>query len=119
MKDYTLPEWAFLDGNSHEGDLLDKRSVILHVRSASVIEIIDRDNDNFTPSKNTLTYKFKYTSPIHEQRLMCVLHYSATLHINSDREFIKQEIMKPCAMWFSNYCKWEDNNILDDIFSEE
>lgn len=119
MKKYTLPEWAFLDGYSHEGDSLEKRTVILHTRSASVIEIIDRDNDNFTSSENALTYKFKYTSPVHVQRLMCVLHYSATLNVHSDKEFIKQSIMKPCAIWFCKYAAWEDGNILDDIFSEE
>ncbi|MCD8176727.1 MAG: hypothetical protein LUE98_04605 [Tannerellaceae bacterium] len=47
MIDLTLPEWLFLDGNTHEGRTLGNRTVILHVRSATVIEIFDRENEVF------------------------------------------------------------------------
>jgi hypothetical protein len=119
MKEYNLPEWAFLDAHSHLGNGLGSRTVILHTRSASVIEIIDRDHDEFFPSHHVLKFNFKYIMPLEVQRLSAVLHYCATLDKGGDREYIKNEILKPCAIWYCEYCKWEDNNILNDIFNEE
>lgn len=29
------------------------------------------------------------------------------------------EILRPCAMWYCDYCAWEDNNILKSIFDGE
>lgn len=99
----TLPEWAFLDAYSHEGNLLGDRTVILHVRSASVIEIFDRDVDNIVLKDSVLTYKFgsKRTG----ERLMAALHYSAT--IDDDRELLK-EMLRNCAIWYIDYTDWED-----------
>jgi hypothetical protein len=119
MKEYTLPEWAFLDARSPLGNELGSRTLILHIRSASIIEIIDRDKDEFTPAPSVLKFNFKYTMPLEVQRLSAVLHYCATLDENNDREYIKREILKTCAMWYCKYCAWEDNNILNDIFNEE
>lgn len=56
----TLPEFAFLDANvCDRGELFD-RDVILHIRSASIIEFFDRDD--VVLNDNLLTYKFKYTN---------------------------------------------------------
>lgn len=41
----NLPEWVFWDAHSHEGNLLGDRTIIEHVRSASVFEVFDRDFD--------------------------------------------------------------------------
>lgn len=35
--DLNLPEWVFWDARSHEGELLGDRTIIEHVRSATVI----------------------------------------------------------------------------------
>jgi hypothetical protein len=119
MKAYTLPQWTFLDAHSHAGDELKDRTVILHTRSASVIEIIDRDNDGFTAAAAVLKFNFKYISSLGEERMSAVLHYCATLDQNSDREYIKMEILRLCAMWYCDYCAWEDDNIRKDVFNEE
>ena len=39
-------EWAFLDWAGPDGDTLEGRTVIIHVRSASVIEIFSDDDMN-------------------------------------------------------------------------
>lgn len=119
MEEYTLPEWAFLDARSHLGNPLGNRTVINHIRSASIIEIIDRDKDEFIPSEDVLMYNFKYISPVGTERLSAVLHYCATLDKNADKDMIKTQILKKCAMWYCDYCAWEDDNILEDIFSGE
>ena len=119
MKEYTLPEWAFLNAHSHLGNPLGNRTVINHIRSASIIEIIDRDKDGFIPAEGVLMYNFKYISPVSTERLSAVLHHCATLDKDADRDMIKTQILKKCAMWYCDYCAWEDNNILEDIFNGE
>lgn len=101
--DLTLPEWAFLDTHSHEGNFLGDRTVILHVRSASVIEIFDRDIDNIVLKDEVITYKFgsKRTG----ERHLAVLHYSTTM---SDFSELK-DLLKKCAMWYVDYTDWEDS----------
>lgn len=84
MTEYTLPEWAFLDAHSHLGNLLEARTVINHIRSASIIEIIDRDKDGFIPVENVVMYNFKYIRPDGIERLSAILHYCATLDKNAD-----------------------------------
>nr|DAU18728.1 MAG TPA: hypothetical protein [Caudoviricetes sp.] len=119
MKEYTLPEWAFLDAHSHLGNPLETRTVINHTRSASVIEIIDRDKDEFIPVEGVVVYHFKYISSSGTERLSAILHYCATLDENTDKNLIINEVLRPCAMWYCDYCAWEDNNILKSIFDGE
>lgn len=103
--DLTLPEWAFLDAHSHEGDILHGRTVILHVRSASVVEILE----NPKLGSKVLAYNFtNYTN----ERLTAALHYSATLNVNTDVEYIRENILIPCSKWYIKYCKWEDQGII-------
>lgn len=91
-----------MDTHSHEGNLLGDRTVILHIRSASVIEIFDRDVDSIVLKDDVLTYKFgsKRTG----ERLMAALHYSATV---DDRDVLKG-ILRDCAIWYVDYTDWED-----------
>jgi hypothetical protein len=111
--EYNLPEWAFLDAQCHEGDPLNDRDVIMHIRSASVIEIICMDLTAFTPREGALVYKFKYVSKLGvPEHYLAVLHYCKTLDEKADREMIKEAILKPCAKWYCDYLLWEDDNLL-------
>jgi hypothetical protein len=111
--DLTLPEWAFLDAHTHEGNALGNRTIIYHVRSATVIEILDRDLDVFGLKPGGLWYKFKNTrSGGRGENLIAVVHYCATLDVGRDRDLIKAEVLIPCARWYCDYCDWEDQNIL-------
>lgn len=115
VKESTLPEFAFVEGSWHEkgGDPLEGRIVILHVRSASVIEIFDRED--VALNDNVLTYKFSYSNSLGiKEPMIAALHYCATLDSKADREFIKAEIMKPAAQWYCDYCAWEDDNIIKE-----
>ena len=113
MRELTLPEWAFLDAHSHLGDELKGRTVILHVRSATVIEIFDRDNDKYNLKEGVLALKFN-NEFIGKERLIAIVHCSATLSVGSDAEYIRENILKPCAMWYCDCCDWEDDNIIND-----
>lgn len=113
----TLPEWAFLDANAHEGDKLQGRTLILHVRSATVIEILDRDNQAFGLNPDVVYFKFKNVH-IGEERLTAVVHYCCTLDVKNDKQAIIDNVLKPCAKWYCDYCDWEDNNVMGDILRD-
>lgn len=109
-----LPEFAFVDGSEHEKkDILKDRTVILHVRSASVIEIIERENAFIT--EGTLTYNFTHTDLFGiEEDMIALLHYCTTLDKDADRGMIINHVLKPAAQWYCNYCDWEDRNIINN-----
>lgn len=116
--DLTLPAFAFLDAHTSGKDELEERNVILHIRSASVIEIFDRED--VALNEDVLTYRFSYTNSLGvKEPMVAALHYCATLDKDNDRDLIKEKIMKPAAMWYCDYCAWEDNNILKRIFDGE
>lgn len=111
MNELNLPAFAFLDANVGDKDLLAGRTVILHVRSASVIEIFDRTD--VILNEDVITYKFAYTNKEDvKERMIAALHYCMTLSSSTDREQIINEIIRPAAMWYCDYCTWEDNNEL-------
>lgn len=113
IAELTLPEWAFLDAHDGNTDHLEGRTVILHIRSASVIEIFDRAD--VVLNDNVLSYKFSYTNKLGvKEPMLAVLHYCTTLDKDADREMIKDEVLKPCSMWYCEYCTREDNNITNN-----
>lgn len=113
--DLTLPEFAFVEGSWHEegGDPLQGRTVVLHVRSASVIEIFDKDD--VVLKDDTLAYEFTYTNQFGiAETMFAALHYCMTLDVKADGNMIIEEIMKPAAQWYCDYCTWEDKNVEND-----
>lgn len=110
----TLPAFAFVEGSGHEENVLEGRNVILHTRSASVVEIFERDETFF--NEGVLTYNFSYTNSLGiKEKLVAALHYSATLDKVTDREMLTNEVLKPAAKWFCDYCTWEDSNIIENL----
>ncbi len=109
----NLPEWAWVSGGEHEkgGDPLDGRSVVLHVRSASVIEFFEEDD--FVPAANVQSYKFSYKNAYGgTERHIAVLHYCTE---TDDKEVIR-EILVAASKWYCRYLTWEDNNIGNSAF---
>lgn len=107
----SLPDFAFIDGSEHEkNNILNGRIVILHASSASVIEIFDKESPFLT--EGVLMYNFSLVNKYGiKEQMIAALHYCATLDKMTDREMIINEIMKPAAQWYCNYCMWEDENI--------
>lgn len=110
----SLPEFAFIEGSGHENpNILDGRNVIFHVRSASVMEVFERNNVQLNP--DVLTHEFINTNQLGiKERMVIALHYSATLDKGSDREMLLKNVLKPAAKWYCDYCDWEDKNIIDE-----
>lgn len=113
--DLKLPEFAFVEGSFHEegGDPLEGRIVILHIRSGSVIEMLNRPD--VVLNDDVLTYKFSYIDYFSiKEPIIAVLHYCGTLDMKADKSMIKEEIMKPAAKWYCDYLLWEDKNIINE-----
>ena len=111
----SLPEWAWVSGGDHEPkDILKGRSVILHVRSATVVEILERDT--FIPAEDIPVYEFEYHNRFGAtEQLVVALHYSVGIDIDFDSEEEEVlEIMRRAAEWYCSYCDWEDKNIETD-----
>lgn len=105
---YTLPEFCFLDANSHEGNQLEHRTVLQHIRSYTILEVIALEDvaiSNFT----TATYDFEYKNSFGiTEKHKFVLHFSLA------EEYQLQEIFQKSAKWYCDYLTWEDNNIIDE-----
>lgn len=114
--DLTLPEFAFLDTESNpDDDILRGRDVILHIRSASVCEVFNRDEDDFILKDDAITFKFKYKYNDIDgreivERYIIALHYSTTL---DDKTDIINRILRPAAQWFCRYITAEDEGMFD------
>ncbi len=106
----TLPSFAFLDGNCPQGDTLENRIVLLHVRTASVLEFF---HDEVLLKDNVISKQFIYINRYGiEELIICAVHYSLLVE---DKEFILSVIVDPAIEWYRQYLDWEDTNIVRDI----
>ncbi|WP_277099121.1 hypothetical protein [Coprobacter secundus] len=111
----TLPEFAFVEGSEHEegGDPLYGRNVIIHNRTASVMEVFLKEDVVLEDDVVSLNFSNKNSFGIKE-RMTIALHYSSTLDKVIDRAMIIEEVLKPAAKWYCDYCDWMDKNISND-----
>lgn len=111
VKDLNLPDFAFIEGWGRKDETLHGRNVILCVRSASVVEILEKDGV-LALREDVLTHDFDYINRYGVvERFVCVLHYSATLDKDADRQMLIDKVMVPACDWFTEYMDWEDENI--------
>lgn len=105
----TLPEFAFVEGSGHEkgGDPLYGRNVILHTRSASVMEVFLKED--VVLNEDVISFNFSNINKFGiKERMIIALHCSATLDKIADRDIIIEDVLKPAAIWYCGYCDWED-----------
>lgn len=118
----TLPEFGFVEGYG-DNDELYGREVILHIRSASVMEIFEQGKAFL--NEDVLTYTFSrlnhvleaMTGKECEEKYVMALHSSPLLDVKADRDYILQNIMKPASLWYCDYCRFMDSQISEkDLF---
>lgn len=112
----SLPEWAWVDGGEHEaeGDPLKGRNVIMHVRSATVLEILEQEMCLIKDDVRQIPFEYVDVFGIAEQ-MVCVLHYSATLEDWDDKVEI---IMRKVGEVMPIYVNETDFHILSFSFSQ-
>lgn len=115
----TQPEFMFAEGSGHEvgGDPTMGRNIILHTRSASVLEILAKE-DLYGIEPNVLKYEFTHFNEelLVDEDFVVLLHYCATMDKDLDGQFIIDNVMRPASKWFSDYCDWEDKNIANERY---
>ena len=105
-----LPSFAFLDGSSPKGDTLENRIVILHVRSASVLEFF---HDEVLLKDSVISKQFVYINRYGvEENMTCAVHYSPLVE---EKELVLSEIVEHAIGWYKQYLDWEDINIVKNI----
>lgn len=111
--DYILPEFVFLDAHCHTGDLLEGRTVMQHIRSATILEVVDL-SELSAHAFTQPTYKFEYMNRlgVFEQH-MFVVHSSLMIEFGEPHNGALQEVFEACREWYCDYLAWEDNNIIE------
>jgi hypothetical protein len=102
-----LPEWSFLVGISHEGDILQGRTVLLHYPSYTILEV-------FPISDITTDYNFKgptFQFQNNSQKFLIYIH--CTLSHDVDK------IFEETAVWYSEYLDWLEKNSLIEEKSKQ
>lgn len=114
ITNYTLPEFVFLDGNSHEGNSLEDRTVLQHIRSYTILEVVDLD-ETIQFSFTQPTYEFEHTNRFGIiEKHMFVLHLSLAAEEGMPVNDTLTEIFEKCMKWYKDYLAWEDRNIDSD-----
>lgn len=104
---FTLPEFCFLDGNSHEGNSLEERTVIQHIRTYTILEAICTDDvKELNLTGKTYPFKFKNRYGVTENHVFA-------LHFTLDMEENLPAIFEKCKNWYCAYLVWEDGNIIE------
>lgn len=112
--EYTLPEYVFLDGSSHEGDKLEGRTVMQHVRSATILEVFDlAELKAHAFTKPTYEFEYKNRFGVVEKH-MFVVHWSLITELGDPDPEMLDNILESCAQWYCAYLAWEDGNIDGD-----
>src|SRR4051812_21689628 len=112
--DYTLPEFVFLDANCHTGNALDGRTVMQHVRSATILEVVALD-ELLAHSFTQPTYEFEYENKVGIiERHMFVVHFSLMVELGEPDEGGMHQVFQTCEKWYCDYLAWEDGNIDKD-----
>jgi hypothetical protein len=109
----VLPEFVLFDGNSHEGDSLEYRTVIYHVRTNTVIEAI--------AIEDIKEYKLKVDScQIHEFEYHnsqgVIENHLFVLHFSFAEDSQLADIFAKAESWYKKYLSWEDKS-LQEAFS--
>lgn len=105
----NLPAFALLHDVQLKG-----RIVVLHVRSASVVEIL-RLEDTLYLEPHVLRHCFdQISSSGHVERRVAVLHYSAILDPETDSERIMKAILIPTCNYYLEHVAGVNNTIHEE-----
>lgn len=105
-----LPAFAFLDGNSPEGDTLENRTVIVHLDTGTILEFF---HDEVLFKEGVTIKKFSYMNMYGIiEDIVCAVQHSNLALIPT------KMLMEIAIVWYRKYLNWEDKNIKRDINSE-
>ncbi len=104
---YILPEFVFLDGESPLGDILEDRTVVMHVQTASVFEVIHMNNVIISEFK-ARNWDWQYINSLipYIEDIKLLLHFTT-----AEDEQLEQVVLK-LRDWYFEYLFWKDNKFI-------
>ena len=108
----TLPEFGFVSDDL-SGELRG-RNVIIHIRSMSIIEILERE-DVYYYEPDVLYHKFDYENMFGETEcLVALLHVCTTFDKEIDRGYIVDNLIKPASVFYMKFATMADNEMQEE-----
>jgi hypothetical protein len=110
----TLPEWVFLDGNSHLGDMLENRILLQHIQSYTIMELLllDANSVVIDPEMKTKEFMHKNIFGVDERHLI-IVHFSLAAAIELDW------IMVRAIEFYKHFMDWEDTSLIIEETSKD
>jgi hypothetical protein len=110
----TLPEWVFLDGNSHLGNMLENRDLLQHIPSFTILELFTLNEDSIEIDSSVKTKEFTYKNIFGEiERHLIAVHFS--MSINSELD----EIVDKAIEFYKHFMDWEDSSLVIEETSKD
>lgn len=109
---FTLPEFVFLDGQGPNGDTLEGRTVVQHIRSSTIIEFFDFNELLISEFHQEYKQRFDYKNSFG----LVEKHLAVMWLSNLDFEDI-EDMLEKTIEWYKTYLDWEDGNIADEAIT--
>ena len=111
---FTLPEWVFLDGNSHLGNTLEGRDLLQHIPSFTILELFLLNEDTIEIDLTVKTKEFTYKNIFGEiERHLIAVHFSMA----TDTEI--EEILDNAVDFYKHFMDWEDSSLVIEETSKD
>ena len=112
--DFTLPEWVFLNGNSHLGDTLEDRDVLQHNESFTIMEFFVVTYNPVELDSSVKSKEFTYTNILGEvETHLVAVHYSMAA------DFELNGIIDQAIEFYKQFMDWEDTSLVIEETSKD
>jgi hypothetical protein len=110
----TLPEWVFLDGNSHLGDTLEYRVLLQHIQSYTIMEMLLPDVNDIIINPALKTKEFTHTNIFGTtEKHLVIIHFTLAGTIESDW------IMDRAIEFYKLFMDWQDKSLIIEETSKD
>jgi hypothetical protein len=112
--DFNLPEWVFLDGNSHLGDTLEDRVLLQHNPSFTIMEIFILGENHVELDLSVKSKEFTYLNVFGEfETHLIAVHFSLVGDIELDR------LLDEAIEFYKLFMDWEDTSLVIEETSKD
>lgn len=112
--DLSLPEWVFLDGNSHFGNLLEGRDILQHIPSYTILELFMLEEGTIVLNPPVKIKEFNHLNVFGDnEKHLIALHFS----LADDSEI--DMIMDKAIEYYRAFMDWEDQSLIIEETSKD
>ena len=112
--DFSLPEWAFLDGNSHLGDTLEDRVLLQHNPSFTIMEIFILGENHVELDSSVKSKEFTYLNVFGD-----VESHLIAVHFSLDADFELDRLLDEAIEFYKLFMDWEDTSLVIEETSKD